>query len=100
MPRIIMKSPYIKPNSKTHIGNYVSYIATRDGVDKADSTQKFMEATERQKHIIKKFLIILTQRTCMSIRIILISQTEVMLMNLFCGLPKPTLNYSVTEKNM
>ena len=51
-----MKSPYIKPNSKTHIGNYVSYIATRDGVDKADSTQKFMEATERQKHIIKKLL--------------------------------------------
>ena len=54
MPRIIMKSPYIKPNSKIHIGNYVSYIATRDGVDNADSTQKFMEATERQKHIIKK----------------------------------------------
>ena len=56
MPRIIMKSPYIKPNAKTHIGNYVSYIATRDGVEKADSTQKFMEATERQKQIIKKLL--------------------------------------------
>ncbi len=56
MPRIIMKSPYIKPNSKTHIGNYVSYIATRDGVEKADSTQKFMETTERQKQIIKKLL--------------------------------------------
>ena len=56
MPRIIMKSPYIKPNSKTHIGNYVSYIATRDGVEKADSTQKFMEATEKQKQIIKKLL--------------------------------------------
>lgn len=56
MPRIIMKSPYIKPNSKTHIGNYVSYIATRDGVEQADSTQKFMEATERQKQIIKKLL--------------------------------------------
>lgn len=56
MTRIIMKSPYIKPNSKTHIGNYVSYIATRDGVEKVDSTQKFMEATERQKQIIKKLL--------------------------------------------
>ncbi len=56
MPRIIMKSPYIKPNSKTHIGNYVSYIATRDGVEKADSTQKFMEATEKQKQIIKKLI--------------------------------------------
>ena len=51
-----MKSPYIKPNFKTHIGNYVSYIATRDGVEKADSTQKFMETTERQKQIIKKLL--------------------------------------------
>ena len=56
MPRIIMKSPYIKPNSKTHIGNYVSYIATRDGVEQADSTQKFMEATEKQKQIIKKLI--------------------------------------------
>ncbi len=56
MPRIIMKSPYIKPNSKTHIGNYVSYIATRDGVEQADSTQKFMETTERQKQIIEKLL--------------------------------------------
>ena len=56
MPKIIMKSPYIKPNSKTHIGNYVSYIATRDGVEQADSTQKFMETTERQKQIIKKLL--------------------------------------------
>lgn len=52
-----MKSPYIKPNSKTHIGNYVSYIATRDGVEMADSTQKFMEATSVQKNIINKLLI-------------------------------------------
>ena len=56
MPRIIMKSPYIKPSSKTQVGNYVSYIATRDGVEKADSTQKFMEATKKQKQIIKKLL--------------------------------------------
>lgn len=51
-----MKSPYIKPNSKTHIGNYVSYIATRDGVEKADSTQKFMETISVQKKIINKLL--------------------------------------------
>ena len=57
MPRIIMKSPYIKPNSKTHIGNYISYIATRDGVEMADSTQKFREATLVQKKIINKLLI-------------------------------------------
>ena len=52
-----MKSPYIKPNYKTHIGNYISYIATRDGVEMADSTQKFMEATLVQKKIINKLLI-------------------------------------------
>lgn len=56
MPKIIIKSPYIKPNSKTHIGNYVSYIATRDGVEKADSTQKFMETISVQKKIINKLL--------------------------------------------
>ena len=51
-----MKSPYIKANSESHIGNYLKYIATRDGVERADSTQKFMEVTERQKKIIKKLL--------------------------------------------
>lgn len=56
MPRIIMKSPYMKPNGRSHIGNYVKYIATRDGVENADSTQKYMEATERQREIIKKLL--------------------------------------------
>ena len=39
MPRIIMKSPYIKPNAKTNIGNYVSYIATREGVEKAENSK-------------------------------------------------------------
>ena len=52
-----MKSPYIKPNSKTNLGNYVSYIATRDGVEKTDSAQKFMEATKRQNQIINKLLL-------------------------------------------
>ena len=51
-----MKSPYMKPNGRSHIGNYVKYIATRDGVENADSTQKYMEATERQREIIKKLL--------------------------------------------
>ncbi len=51
-----MKSPYMKPNTKSHIGNYVKYIATRDGVENADSTQKFMEATSVQKKIIDNLL--------------------------------------------
>lgn len=46
----------MKPNGKAHIGNYVKYIATRDGVENADSTQKYMEQTLIQKKIIKKLL--------------------------------------------
>lgn len=51
-----MKSPYMKQNGRSHIGNYVKYIATRDGVENADSTQKYMEATEKQRKIIEKLL--------------------------------------------
>lgn len=51
-----MKSPYMKPNARSHIGNYVKYIATRDGVENADSTQKYIEQTLIQKKIIKKLL--------------------------------------------
>ena len=46
----------MKPNAKSHIGNYVKYIATRDGVANADSTQKYMEQTLVQEKIIKKLL--------------------------------------------
>lgn len=56
MPRIIMKSPYIKPNSKTNIGNYVSYIATREGVEKAENSKKHLASTSVQKKIIGKLL--------------------------------------------
>lgn len=51
-----MKSPYIKPNSKTNIGNYVSYIATREGVEKAENSKKHLASTSVQKKIIGKLL--------------------------------------------
>lgn len=56
MPRIIMKSPYIKPDSKTNIGNYVSYIATREGVEKAENSKKHLDSTSVQEKIIGKLL--------------------------------------------
>ncbi|MEE1056477.1 MAG: MobP3 family relaxase [Acutalibacteraceae bacterium] len=56
MPRIIMKSPYIKPNSKTNIGNYVSYIATREGVEKAENSKKHLASTSVQEKIIDRLL--------------------------------------------
>ena len=51
-----MKSPYIKPNSKTNIGNYVSYIATREGVEKAENSKKHLPSTTVQEKIIGKLL--------------------------------------------
>lgn len=51
-----MKSPYIKPNSKTNIGNYVSYIATREGVEKAEISKKHLASTSVQEKIIGKLL--------------------------------------------
>ncbi len=34
MPKIIVKSGYIKPNAHKTFGNYIKYIATREGVEK------------------------------------------------------------------
>ena len=51
-----MKSPYIKPNSKTNVGNYVSYIATREGVEKAENSKKHLDSTSVQEKIIGKLL--------------------------------------------
>lgn len=51
-----MKSPYIKPNSKTNIGNYVSYIATRKGVERAENSKKYLASTSVQENIINKLL--------------------------------------------
>ena len=51
-----MKSPYIKPNAKTNIGNYVSYIATREGVEKAENSKKHLPSTSVQEKIIGKLL--------------------------------------------
>lgn len=51
-----MKSPYIKPNSKSNIGNYVSYIATREGVEKVENSKKHLASTSVQKKIIDKLL--------------------------------------------
>ena len=51
-----MKSPYIKPNSKSNIGNYVSYIATREGVEKAENSKKHLASTSVQEKIIGKLL--------------------------------------------
>lgn len=58
MARIIMKSPYLKANGKAgkHAGNYVRYIATREGVQMAEDTQKHLPATMKQEALLKQLL--------------------------------------------
>ena len=40
MPKIIVTSRYIKPNAHKRFGNYIKYIATREGVEKPIPKQK------------------------------------------------------------
>ncbi|MBR4656635.1 MAG: SEL1-like repeat protein [Oscillospiraceae bacterium] len=56
MPRIILKSPYLKPNRKKHLGNYVKYIATRDGAEPAENPKRYLSAADNQKQLIQKLL--------------------------------------------
>lgn len=54
MAKLITKFKYIKPSDKRSPGGYARYIATREGVDKMDASQKLAPATEKQKHFIQK----------------------------------------------
>ena len=59
MPRIIFKCPYLKPDqhrSAAHRGNYVRYVATREGVDHLDPGKAALPATERQKEMVNRLL--------------------------------------------
>jgi len=54
--KLVTKFKYLKPNRKVSAGGYAKYIATREGVEKIDSSQKFASATEKQKHLIEKII--------------------------------------------
>ena len=58
MARIIMKSPYLKANGKSgnRAGNYARYIATREGVEIAEDTGKYLPATVKQEALVKQIL--------------------------------------------
>ncbi len=52
MARLVLKSPYLKSSSKRNPGNYLEYIATREGVEMAEDTSRHLPATaEQQKEI-------------------------------------------------
>ncbi len=52
MSRIILKSKYLKPKSKTDRGGFVSYIATRTGVVKNLDQLIHVKPTDKQKKLI------------------------------------------------
>jgi hypothetical protein len=54
--RIIFKCPYLKPGASARRSNYVKYIATRDGVELVDDSNKLLPATWNQKRLIDNLL--------------------------------------------
>ena len=43
MPKLIVTSRYVKPNAHKKFGNYIKYIATREGVEKTVQKQSYGE---------------------------------------------------------
>ena len=56
MASLVTKFKYLKPSARKGVGGYAKYIATREGVEKIDDTQKLAPATEKQKELIGKIL--------------------------------------------
>jgi hypothetical protein len=59
MPRVIFKCPYIKGGTNRaapHLENYVSYIATRDGVEVVNPDMAQKPATEKQQAMIQQLV--------------------------------------------
>ncbi|MFD1406345.1 MobP3 family relaxase [Robinsoniella peoriensis] len=56
MPRVIFKCPYLKSGDTAHKGNLVSYIATRDGVQKMVIRNKTLPVTKKQEQLITQIL--------------------------------------------
>lgn len=56
MAKLVTKFKYLKPNQKKSVGGYAKYIATRDGVEKIDKSQRFAPATTQQKQFIEKLI--------------------------------------------
>ena len=54
MARLILKSPYLKPGSSKSPGGYLKYIATREGVELAEDTTRYLPATSEQQKEIDK----------------------------------------------
>lgn len=56
MARIILKSPYLKPNASMHIENYIRYISTREGVEPTKNSTNTLPVFEAQRKLINKLV--------------------------------------------
>lgn len=59
MPRIIFKCPHIKGGTgkaSAHLENYVSYVATREGVQKVPENQNNLPSTKKQRQMIEQLI--------------------------------------------
>ena len=59
MPRIIFKCPHIKGGTvkaTSHLKNYVSYVATRDGVERIVPKEIGLPATQKQKDMVAQLV--------------------------------------------
>lgn len=52
MAQLVTKFRYLKPQDRQKPGAYAKYIATREGVEKIDISQKYLPATSAQKKLI------------------------------------------------
>ena len=56
MAQIIVKSPYLPPNSTGKIEGYLRYISTREGVEKIKQKDSVAYSDEDRKDIINELL--------------------------------------------
>lgn len=56
MPQIIFTSRYLRDAPPAQLENYVRYIGTREGVEKADKSKLLLPATENQKNLIRQIV--------------------------------------------
>lgn len=56
MPKVIFTSRYLRDAPSTQLENYVRYIGTREGVEKADESKLLLPATVNQKNLIRQIV--------------------------------------------
>nr|WP_325258280.1 MobP3 family relaxase [uncultured Oscillibacter sp.] len=58
-PRVIFKCPHIKGGGEkaaAHLGNYVKYVSTREGVERVDPGKAALPATDKQAKLVEQLL--------------------------------------------